>query len=174
MSKLHIIFKLRVDVYDKNGTLLDKIALPFPSSSEQYKVFAPNAMKKGINIQELEDCVMGDLQIYTLQGFWIDRVFTGPKIDQVASGFNATDNRYHMWVKQSDGENIRSVQLAKSIHFASPEVGDWYYDCNLLDAGDLKSLGLQSVKLVPEIDRILLVTEHEVKLNKLAPYKSPV
>jgi hypothetical protein len=172
MSKLHIIFKLRIDLYDRNGTLLDKIAIPFPTNSDQYPIVAPNAVKKGINMQELEECVMGDLQIYTLQGVWNNRVFTDPKINHVASGFNDNDNRYHMWVQHSDGENIRSAQLARAVHFANPEVGDWYDDCNLLDSSDLKSLKLKSVKLIPEIERILLVTEHEVKLHKLAPYQT--
>ena len=148
MSKLHIIFKLSIDLYNVDKKFVSKISVDD-------------------NDNELVELVLTELHNYTMP--WIRRLFLIENISVITCGFNHIDNKYHLWVENTDGSNVRSAQLSKAIYFAKPKNSSWYNssECNILHKDDLKKFKLGLVKLVPEVDKILVVSEQEVNLDKL-------
>ena len=119
----------------------------------------------------MDDLIMTELNTYTMP--WIRQIFLGGNVEVIGSSFNHIDNKYHLWIKNKDESNIRSEQLLKMLHFAKPEIGRWYKseESEILSKDDLDRLDLGKIKLVPEVERIMLVTENEVQLDQLKPYK---
>ena len=163
MSKLHIVFKLHVNLFTRRGDLLDRVDIPF--SKDQLL----NTIKNGTNIEDLEDDIMSDIQ--ESHYLWITRVFLVENIQTIGYSFDFVDNKYHLWVKNADGTPIKSSQLSKALYFSNPENGGWYKDANLLMQSELITHNLGKVKLVPTVEKILVVTEQEVDLTKLPKYQ---
>ena len=159
MSKLHIVLKINIDLFDNSGKYIERMSLPLPEDQDD-----PLGKK-------ISEAVISELEFYAFT--WIRRVFlTGFRV--TACGFNHVDTKYHLWVKEKNGGQIRSKRLAKAIHCADPMKGGkntWMkYDRTLLDDEELKILGLGKIELVPTVEKVLLVTEQTLNINKLPSY----
>lgn len=148
MSKLHIVFNLYLDTFGANGT---KDRTIVNSQTHKYILF--------------------ELKEYKLD--WMDNMINDDNVFIVGSDYNSKTYQYHMWIKNKDGSNFRSAQLSRLIHYTKPENGSWYKNASMLDYKDLNELDVKMIKLVPVIGRILVVTEQEVKINKLPEFQNP-
>ena len=159
MSKLHIVFSLSIDLYDKKNQPVDNIPIPIDINQPNPKV----------NSEKLEEYIMSEIQSYTFD--WFRHIIVGGRLEAIAYGFNHVDDKYHMWVRNVDNNPVNSVDLSSVIHFATKDEGIWYKYANILNKNELNMLKLGSVKLVPTIEKVFVVNEQEVDINRLPPFK---
>jgi len=167
MSKLHIIFAINVDLFNKSGKFVERVSFPLPEDQDQYPVVAPNSTRHKLDLYEIGEVVNSELEFFCFP--WIRRMFAMFRV--TASGFDHVDCKYHLWIEDQEKGRIRSKKLAKAIYFADPTTGGknrWMEeDRNLSDSKELEKLDLSKMELVPTIEKVLLVTEQTVDIDRL-------
>ncbi len=170
MSKLHIIFKLNLDLFDKSNDFIERISLPLPKGSLE-KV-APKSVERKINLRNIQYEVESELILYNFP--WIRQIFQR-EFEIITCGFGCNNYCYHLWIESKDGKRIRSEELSKALFDADPNRGGkdrWLKSTqnSILDQEDLEGYDLGRIGLVPEVKEVLLVTEQKVHIDKLAGY----
>jgi len=151
MSNFHIIYKLRIDIETDKG--VEKVEWPFPK----------------YYLSDLRTLIDSELHHYTMN--WIRRIFLVGKLEVISCGYNPNDQRYHSWLTTKDSTNISIDQLSKALHFVKPENGKWYKEeSKILNKPELDELNLVTVRLVPLVEKVLVVTENMVDLSKIPDY----
>jgi len=167
MSKLHIVCKISLDLYQKDTNwVLERVQYPLPELHHQIPKLYPNSLRAGIDLIKMGSMVWLELDMYAFH--WIRYMF--PDYQYITSGYSPVDQRYHVWVQKPDG-TVRSQGLADALHKAHPSRVDQLLgpdeDRTILSEEESSSIGLGKVDMVLEVEQVLLVTEHVINIDQL-------